>query len=133
MLIGEGRNNGAFISAFRLNPLITDVEAGLAAVRPDARKNSGLIESTYAEEPFKTESGLTGVQASYTQKYWAGSLIPLTTHNFVFTNANSQYVVLRYHTAAGQESEEVERMIQKSLQTESNTIGRLPQALTDPL
>ena len=43
MVIGHGRFNGAFISAYRLDPKITNVAGGLAANYPSAGKATGLI------------------------------------------------------------------------------------------
>ena len=126
-LLGKG---SGFISAYKLLPGCTNLQSGARELRPRANRELGLVESSVKEEPFATQSGLHGVELSFTQQYPCGmNILTQTTHNYLFTNAQSCLVYLSYHTASadndkpgnnlsGSDSENVQRMIQRTLRVE---------------
>jgi hypothetical protein len=133
-LIGKGKFNGGFIHAFLMSPEFTNVQSGIGECRSKANLQQGLIESSWKEEPFATESGLHGVHASFNQEYPApfqgGTvLMTTTTHEYLVTNAQSRCVCIRYLSASSSnarpgdtisatKSEEVQRMIRRTLRVE---------------
>jgi hypothetical protein len=133
-LIGRGKFNGAFIRAFLLGPKITNIESGIAALRFGAQQQQGFIESSWKEEPFHAEDALHGVHASFTRQYPApfqGGMVLMTTttHEYLVTNTQSRCVCIDYFNAASSqarpkdtisamESEEVQRMIRRTLRVE---------------
>jgi hypothetical protein len=132
LLTGTGKFNGGRLRAFRLRPALTNALLALEELRPRVGRDQGLIESSWKEEPFATEAGLHGFQASFTQKYPSpfGSgmvFMTQTTHLYLVTNQLSQWVCLRYINAsssrerprdiAGQ-SEAVQQLIRRTLRTE---------------
>ena len=133
-LLGKGKFAGGFIGAYKLLPGCTNLQSGARELRPRTNRELGLVESSVKEEPFATQSGLHGVEISFTQQYPCPSrggmnILTQTTHNYLFTNAQSCLVYLSYHTASadndkpgnnfsGSDSENVQRMIQRTLRVE---------------
>lgn len=133
-LIGKGKFNGGFIHQFPMSPEFTNVQSGIADRRSKANLQQGLIESSWKEEPFATESGLHGVHASFNREYPApfrgGTvLMATTTHEYLVTNAQSRCVCVHYvgasssnarpgDTISATTSEEVQRMIRRTLRVE---------------
>jgi hypothetical protein len=133
-LRGKGKLNGGSITAVQLRAEITNVQSGVEELRPRTDRDTGLIESSWKEEPFASETGLHGVHASFTQQYpssFRGGMVFMTqtTHVYLVTNAQSHCVGIRYVSASssnerpnnivpGSESEEVQRMIQRTLRAE---------------
>lgn len=118
-LIGKGKMNGAFIRAARVGQF-TNVASATGHLHSQIDQEQGLIE--YKEEPFATESGMEGAHISFTRQHVSPNprsggmtLMTPTTHYYVFTNAHSRAVVLMYLTVSGTESEEVQRMIRRTL------------------
>jgi hypothetical protein len=133
-LIGKGKFNGGFISAFPLRLEVTNVQSGIVELRSGAQRQQGFIELSWKEEPFETGDGLQGVHTSFTQQYpssFQGGtvLMTATTHDYLFTNAQSRRVCIRYvsvsssnarpgDTISATESEEVQRTIRRTLRVE---------------
>jgi hypothetical protein len=122
-LIGIGKMNGALIRAGCVGAgQFTNVPSATRHLHSQIDQEQELIESSYKEEPFATESGMEGAHISFTRQHVAANpgsggmtLMTPTTHYYVFTNAHSQAVVLMYDTVSGSESEEVQRMIRRTL------------------
>ena len=125
-LIGIGKMNGALIRADCVGVgQFTNVPSATGHLHSRIDQEQGLIESSYKEEPFATERGMEGAHISFTRQYPApnphsGGMILMTptTHYYVFTNAHSRAVVLTYITVSGSESEEVQRMIRRTLRVD---------------
>lgn len=125
-LIGKGKMNGAFIRAGCVGVgQFTNVPSATGHLHSQIDQEQELIESSYKEEPFATESGMEGAHISFTRQHVAPNprsggmtLMTPTTHYYVFTNAHSRAVVLMYLTVSGSESEEVQRMIRRTLRVD---------------
>jgi hypothetical protein len=133
-LIGKGKFNGGFITAFPLGPDVTNLQSRAAELRSRAQRQQGFIQSSWEEQPFETENGLRGVRTSFTRQYPApfqgGTvLMTATTHEYLATNAQSRCVCIQYlsgtssnarpgETISAIESEEVQRMIRSTLRVE---------------
>jgi hypothetical protein len=117
ILIGKGRFNGAFIQAYLSESRAADVQSRLGELRAWTDQQPAIIKLSRKEEPFTTESGMHGAHTSFTQQNLGpnGILMAQTTHHYVFTNAQSGWAGITYHTASGGESQEVQRMIRRSL------------------
>jgi hypothetical protein len=124
-LIGQRKFNGDFLQPVLLGPLSTNVESGIAELRPSIAQQPGFIQSSCKEEPFASDSGLHGLHASFARKYpvpnprGAGMiLLTPTTHYYLVTNAHSRCAGIVYITVTGKESEQVQRMIRRTLRLE---------------
>jgi hypothetical protein len=125
-LTGIGKMNGAFIRAVCVGVgQFTNVPSATGYLHSQINQEQELIESSYKEEPFATESGMEGAHISFTRQHVtpnprSGGMILMTptTHYCVFTNAHSRAVVLMYLTVSGSESEEVQRMIRRTLRVD---------------
>jgi hypothetical protein len=125
-LTGIGKMNGAFIRAGCVGVgQFTNVPSAIGDLHSQIDQEQELIESSYNEEPFATESGMQGAHISFTRQHVAPNprsggmtLMTPTTHYYVFTNAHSRAVVLMYLTVSGSESEEVQRMIRRTLRVD---------------
>jgi hypothetical protein len=125
-LTGIGKMNGAFIRAVCVGVgQFTNVPSATGHLHSQIDQEQELIESSYKEEPFATESGMQGAHISFTRQHVAPNprsggmtLMTPTTHYYVFTNAHSRAVVLMYLTVSGSESEEVQRMIRRTLRVD---------------
>lgn len=126
VLTGIGKMNGAFIRADCVGVgQFTNVTSATGHLHSRIDQEQDLIESSYKEEPFATESGMEGAHICFTRQHVApkprsggATLMTPTTHYYVFTNAHSRAVVLKYLTVSGTESEEVQRMIRRTLRVE---------------
>jgi hypothetical protein len=103
----------------------TNVPSATGHLHSQIDQEQELIESSYKEEPFATESGMEGAHISFTRQHVSPNprsggmtLMTPTTHYYVFTNAHSRAIVLMYLTVSGTESEEVQRMIRRTLRVD---------------
>ena len=128
-LIGKGKFNGSFISAFEFSQEITNVQSGVESRRRAVGGDQSFIEASWKQEPFATESGLHGVHISYTRQYPAPFrgwmvLMTQTSHEYLVTNAQSRCVAIVHTTdsrksiVSARASDEVQEIIRRTMRTE---------------
>ena len=110
---------GGMVRVMLFEPSCKDLPQAVNSLRAMFDSNTEGTKDSFKPEEFRTETGLTGVRVSYSQRTQTnGTLTFMHSHNFVVTNRAGRCVSVSYLVTGEKDSVSVHQMITKTLKLE---------------